>query len=310
MVGYLIRHTLSFTLTLALVLTMVFFAMRLLPGDPAGLRAGLEASPAQVAAMRHAMGLDQPLVSQFWDYWVRLVQGDLGTSIRERRAVAAILGERLPVTLALAGLALALSLLLGLGLGLLAGLNPGSRVERAVFGYTTLGLTLPEFWLGFLLILLFAVTLRLFPLFGHAEGLLPALHHLFLPALTLAIPRAAQLARLARAQLLEERQADYVRTANSKGLPPARVSQHIAANALPGLFPLVALELGGLLTGTIIVEQVFGLPGLGLALLGAIAARDYPVVQGITILAVVVYVSVNWLADLAQALTDPRLRYQ
>lgn len=190
MVGYLIRQTLSFTLTLALVLTMVFFAMRLLPGDPAGLRAGLEASPEQVAAMRHAMGLDQPLVSQFWDYWVRLVQGDLGTSIRERRAVAAILGERLPVTLALAGLALALSLLLGLGLGLLAGLNPGSRVERAVFGYTTLGLTLPEFWLGFLLILLFAVTLRLFPLFGHAEGLLPALHHLFLPAFTLAIPRA------------------------------------------------------------------------------------------------------------------------
>lgn len=312
MIRHLLEQGFSLLLTLALVLSLVFIGLRLLPGDAASIRAGLDVSQEQVSAIRRSLGLDAPLYQQYGAYWRSLVQGDLGASLRERRPVLGIVAERLPVTLLLATYAFALSLLLGLGLGLFAGLRPGSYADRLVLGFTTLGLTLPEFWLAFLLILLFAVELSWLPLLGYpdAGGLGLKLYYLLLPAMTLAIPRAAQLARLARAQLVEERHADYLRTARAKGLPPAAQHRHIAANALPGLLPLLALELGGLLTGTIIVEQVFGLPGLGLALLGAISARDYPVVQGITILAVLVFVGLNWLADVLQTLADPRLRYQ
>lgn len=312
MLGYLAQQVLSLFITLALVLTLVFVGMRVLPGDPASVRAGLEASPAQVEAIRRSLGLDRPLLQQYRDYWRALLQGDLGLSIRERRPVVQILLERLPVTLSLALTAFGLATLLGLGLGLLAGLRTHSSVDRLVLGYTTFGLSLPEFWLGFLLILFFAVSLPWFPLLGYpAEGGLGLrLWYLALPAATLAIPRAAQLARLTRAQLREELSSDYVRTAHAKGLRRPAVGRHVAANALPGLIPLVAVDLGSLLTGTIVVEQVFGLPGLGLALLGSIAARDYPVVQGVTIFAVVVFIGINWLADLLQGLADPRLRYQ
>lgn len=307
---YIAEQFFSLVLTLVLVLILVFVVVRLLPGDPASLRGGTEASPEQVAAMRRAMGLDTPLLQQFGAYWGALLRGHLGASLRERRAVTTILAERIPVTLALASSAFGLSLLFGLALGLLAGTRPSGPVDRAVLACTTAGLTVPEFWLGFLLIFAFAVTLPWFPFIGYPEGAgIGALHYLFLPALTLALPRAAQLARLTRAQLLEERHADYVRTARGKGLPPSQVTRHVVANAFPSLLPLLALELGGLLTGTIVVEQVFGLPGLGLTILGAISARDYPVVQGVAILAVVVYTAVNWLADLGQALADPRLRY-
>lgn len=311
MIRYLLEQALSLLLTLVLVLTLVFVAVRMLPGDAASVRAGLDASSAQVEAIRRSLGLDAPLYAQYGRYWQQLVQGDLGASLRERRPVTLILVERLPVTLLLAALAFALSVLLGVGLGLWAGLRPGSPADRMVLGFTTLGLTVPEFWLAFLLILLFAVNLSWLPLLGYPQGagLGLKLYHLLLPAVTLALPRAAQLARLSRAQLLEERSADYLRTARAKGLRPAQQHRHLAANALPRLLPLLALELGGLLTGTIIVEQIFGLPGLGLALLGAISARDYPLVQGVTLLAVLIFVLVNWLADLLQTVADPRLRY-
>ncbi len=301
----------SIAVTLVLVLSLVFVGMRLLPGDAASLRAGTDASDAQVTAIRDSLGLATPWLNQFAAYWRGLARGDLGTSFREQRPVTRIVAERLPVTVQLALVALILTLLLGLGLGMIAGLNPGHLVERIVLAVTTLGLTLPGFWLGFLLLLLFAVQRDWFPLIGFdtTGGVLARLHALTLPALTLAIPNAAQLARLTRAEVLELRHADFIRTARSKGLAQVAIIQHITANALPKVLPLVALTLGGLLTGTIVVEQVFGLPGLGLAMLGAIAARDYPVVQGITIVAVLVYIAVNALADALQILSDPRLRY-
>lgn len=312
MLRYLVQQAVSFAITLFLVLTMVFFGIRALPGDPASLRGGTDTSQEQIESIRRSLGLDQPLLKQFTGYWMSLAQGNLGESIRERRDVSLILTERLPLTLKLASMAFLISLTVGIGLGLIAGFKQNSIGDRLVLGYTTLGLTLPEFWVGFLLILLFAVELRWFPLIGYPRQAQfgAAFYYLFLPAVTLAIPRAAQLARLSRALLLEERHADYVRTARSKGLKPLVQMRHVASNALPGLLPLLALELGGLLTGTIVVEQVFGLPGLGLTILNSISARDYPVVQGVTILAVVIYMGINWLADLGQVLTDPRLRYQ
>ena len=312
MLRFLLSQTVSVAITMVVVLSLVFVAMRALPGDAAAILGGLDTAQAQVEAIRRQLGLDQPIVVQFGAYWSDLLRGDLGHSIRERRPVVAVLLDRLPVTVALASFAFVLSLVIGLGLGLLAGRKPGTALDHGTLGFTTLGLSLPEFWFGFLLILVFAVQLGAFPVIGYPVegGVGVRLWHLVLPAVTLAIPRAAQIARLARARLLEEAAADYVRTARSKGVPPRGITSHIAANALPGLLPLLALELGGLLTGTIVVEQVFGLPGLGLTLLGAIGARDYPVVQGVTILAVTIYIGVNWLADALQVVADPRLRYE
>lgn len=307
---YLLTQALSFVITLWAVLTLVFVAVRALPGDAATVLGGLDTSTAQVGALRRSLGLERSLARQYVAYWGELAQGNLGLSLRDQRPVTRILLERLPVTASLAGLAFVTSLVLGVGLGLMAGLRPGGTVDRFSLLLTTVGLALPEFWFGFLLILLFAVRLRWFPVVGlPTQGaVLNDLWALVLPAFTLALPRAAQIARLTRARVLDELHADYVRTARGKGAMVAGVARHVAANALPGILPLLALELGGLLTGTIVVEQVFGLPGLGLAILDAIGARDYPVVQGITILAVTIYVSVNWLADLTQLLADPRLR--
>ncbi len=310
MTRYLVGQIFSFLVTLWVVLTLVFFGMRALPGDAATILGGLDANAEQIAAIRERLGLAGSLAVQYSDFMGGIVQGELGDSLRERRPVTAVLLDRLPVTLALASMAFVLSLIIGVGLGLLSGLAPGGLIDRFTTLFATAALALPEFWFGFLLILLFAVNLGWFPVLGlPASGLSwQASWHLLLPALTLALPRSAQVARLTRAQVLEERMSDYVRTARSKGLSPKAVTRHIAANALPGVLPLLALELGGLLTGTIVVEQVFGLPGLGATILGAISARDYPVVQGVTVLAVVVYIVVNWMADMLQAVADPRLR--
>lgn len=308
---YLLSQSASLLVTTLIVIAMVFFGMRLLPGDPAVIRAGLDATPQQIENTRRVMGLDQPLHRQFISYVGGLLQGDFGSSWRQNRPVLDIITDRLPVTLLLAGCAYVLSLLLGFGFGIISGSLPGSLWDRLIRGYTTIGLAFPEFWIAFVLILIFSVNLSWLPLLGYPESaaLTERLRHLILPAFTLAFPRSAQLARLTRALLLGERNQDYVRTARSKGLATPAVIRHVTVNTLPGTFPLAALELGGLLTGVIIAEQVFALPGLGQLLLGSISSRDYSIVQGMTILAIVVFTLVNWLADLAQALADPRIRY-
>ena len=310
MTRYLLGQLVSLVLTLWVVLTLVFLPVRALPGDAATIMGGIDSSAESIAEMRRSLGLAATLSDQYVSFVGDLVQGDLGDSIRERRPVTAVLLDRLPVTLTLAAMAFVISIVFGLGLGLAAGLRPGGFFDRLTTGFATVALSLPEFWFGFILILVFAVQLGWFPVLGlPPTGLsLRSSWHMLLPAVTLAIPRAAQLARLGRARVREERSSDYVRTARSKGLSAGRIGRHIASNALPGIVPLLALELGGLLTGTIVVEQVFGLPGLGATLLGGISARDYPVVQGVTILAVVIYVGVNWLADVTQLIADPRLR--
>jgi len=310
MVAFLARSLASLAVTFVMVMTLVFVAMEALPGDAAMLRSGIDASAAATDAARRELGLDAPVIVRYAQWWGDLVRGDLGDSFRERRPVTTILVERLPVTGALALAAFSLSVVLGLGLGFLAGMTPGSRFDRGVLGYTTIGLALPEFWFGFVLLLVFAIAWPVLPLIGLPDGGGAGtwLRHLTLPAITLAIPRAAQLARLTRATVLEHRQADWVRTVRAKGGPAWLEFRHVAANASPGLFAPIALEAGGLLTGTIVVEQVFGLPGVGAMLIGAIGARDVPVVQGATVLAVLVYVAMHLLADVARAAGDPRAR--
>lgn len=309
MTGWL-RTAGSFVLTFLLVMTITFVALEALPGDAASLRAGFDGGGGRDAAIREALNLDRPWPERYVAWWSGLLQGDLGTSLREDRPVSGILLERLPVTAALAAMAFALSSGLGGLLGAWAAFRAGSGVDRGVRVFTTVGLAMPEFWFGFLLLLLFAVELTWLPLFGlPAEGGVGAtLQHLLLPAVTLALPRAARQARVVRALVLEARREAWLRTAVGKGAGPWRLRWQAVWFALPGALPLLALDLGGLLTGTIVVEQVFGLPGLGALLIGAISARDVPVVQGVTVLALLVFLTVNLISDLFQQALDPRLR--
>ncbi|BAS28188.1 ABC transporter permease [Limnochorda pilosa] len=311
MAEHLARQALALIVTLLLAVVAVFFAARQIPGDPADLIAGLDASAETVERLRATLGLDEPWPAQLRSYLGGLARGDLGFSLRQNRPVNEIASARLPVTLRLGGLAFLLAVVGGVGLGVVAGFRPGSGADRVVLGQTSIALALPEFWVGLLLILLFAVVLGWLPMLGYpdGEGAAARLRHLLLPAAALAIPRAAQIARLVRGRILDELPAGYVRTARAKGLRSTRFARHVLVNALPAVLPLIFLELGGLLSGTVVVEQVFGLPGLGQALLGAIHARDYALVQGISVLAVLVYGTASWAADLAQAMLDPRLRY-
>ena len=311
MLGYFVRQSLSLLLTLLLVVIGVFLAMRALPGDPATLLGGIDATEETLQDLRKALRIDQPPAVQLVAYLGDLLQGNLGYSMRQNRPVGEIVMERVTITLWLALMAFGMSLAIGLILGITAGLGRGSPADRFTLAYGVLGLALPEFWIGLALILIFAIGLGWFPLLGFPDGerLGAQLYALILPALALAIPRSAQIARLTRAQIREELSLDYRRTAVAKGLWGSPLNRHVLANALPAVVPLVLLELGGLLTGSIIIEQVFGIPGLGQALLGAISARDYAVVQGVAILAVVVFAVASLFSDLLQALADPRVRY-
>ncbi|MGQ9631742.1 MAG: ABC transporter permease [bacterium] len=310
MIGYIGQRLMATLGTALIVATIVFLGSQVLPGGPADLRGGIDASREEIAELRKALGLDRSLPSQYLSYLTGIFQGDLGLSIREGRPVSEILLERGQVTLSLAALSFSISFLLGITLGTLAAFRPESSVDAGIAGFSMIGLALPEFWIGIILVLAFAVRLKWFPFMGIAasgQSLIVQIHHLILPALTLSIPRASILVRLTRANILEEMPKMYVLAARARGLTTRRIAVHVLRGALPGSLQLAALELGGLLSGTILVEQVFGLPGLGSALLGALSARDYPVVVGISLVAVFAYALANLVADISQAALDPRI---
>jgi len=286
------------------VSTLVFLLLHLVPGDPVEALLGESARPADRAALRAALGLDQPLWEQYGRYLSGLMRLDLGESFQEQRPVAAILAERLPATLLLAAAALLLALLLAIPLGVLAARHRGGPIDGAAMGFSLLGISLPNFWLGPLLILVFSLWLGWTPVSG-LDG--PA--SLVLPAVTLGTALAAILARMVRASVLEVLGEDYIRTARAKGLSEAAVlRRHALRNAWLPVLTLIGLQLGSVLGGAVITETVFAWPGIGSLLVEAIQARDYPVVQGCVLLISVLYVLVNTLTDLAAARADPRIR--
>jgi peptide/nickel transport system permease protein len=285
------------------VCTLVFLLIHLVPGDPVEAMLGESARPADRQALRASLGLDKPLAEQYSGYLGRLVRLDLGESFQERRPVREILAERLPATLELAVAALVLALVLALPLGVVAARNRGGPLDSGAMGLSLLGISIPNFWLGPLLILVFSLWLGWTPVSGRDA---PA--SLVLPAATLGTGLAAVLARMVRSSVLEVLGEDYVRTARAKGLSEGAVLwRHALRNAWLPVLTLIGLQLGGLLGGAVITETVFAWPGVGSLLVEAIQGRDYPVVQACVLLISLAYVLVNTLTDLVYAWVDPRI---
>lgn len=287
------------------VCTLVFLLIHLVPGDPVEAMLGESARPADRVALRISLGLDRPLAEQYLDYLGRLAWLDLGESFQDRRPVSRILAERFPATLELTGAALILALVLALPLGVMAARYRGRPVDTGAMGLSLLGVSIPNFWLGPLLILVFSLWLGWTPVSGRdAPG------SLILPAVTLGTGLAAVLARMVRSSVLEVLGEDYVRTARAKGLSDGAVLWgHALRNAWLPVLTLIGLQLGGLLSGAVITETVFAWPGVGSLLVESIQSRDYPLVQACVLLISLVYVLVNALTDLVYARVDPRIRW-
>lgn len=283
--------------------TLVFLLIHLIPGDPVAAMLGESARPADQQALRQALGLDLPMVEQYRRYLMGLLQLDLGRSFQDQRPVSEVLVERLPATLQLACAALLLALALAVPLGLFAARRRGSLLDSSAMAFSLLGISMPNFWLGPLLILVFSLWLGLTPVSGSDQLL-----GLLLPAVTLGTALAAVLARMVRASVLEVLGEDYIRTARAKGLREfAVMRRHAMRNAWLPVLTLVGLQLGALLGGAVITETVFAWPGVGGLLVEAIQARDFPLVQGCVLLISLVYVVVNTLTDLAYLWADPRI---
>ncbi len=286
------------------VTTLVFFLLALVPGDPVDVVLGESAQAADRDAMRAALGLDRPLLERWAIFYTDLLRGDLGDSLVRHRPVAGLILERLPATLLLAAAAFGLVIVIALPLGMLAARYRGRWPDVLAQGFALFGLSIPNFWLGPLLVLLFSVALGWTPVSGNLEP-----GSLILPAVTLGLSMAAITTRMVRGSLLEIESQPFLRTARCKGLSePAVMWRHALPNALPPVITVLGLQLGGLLAGAVITEVVFAWPGIGSLLIDAIRQRDYPVVQGVVLLIAVCYVLVNRLADQLAARVDPRIR--
>jgi ABC-type dipeptide/oligopeptide/nickel transport system permease component len=304
MAAYLVRRILFSVLILWGVITIVFVVLRLIPADPAQLILGSDALQSEVDELRREMGLDQPLWVQYGTYLGDLVRGDFGDSYRLQRPAMELVLERLPATLELSFAALIFALVVGLPAGVLAALRVNRLPDRAVSVFSLLAQSLPSFWVGIVLILVFARTLHLLPSGGVGS---PA--HMILPAITLGLPFLAILTRMTRSGLLEVVHEGYIQTARSKGLPERTVIfPHAMRNALIPIVTIVGLQFGQLLGGAVIIETVFSWPGVGRMLIDAISQRDYNLVQAAIILIATGFVTVNLVVDLLYGYLDPRVR--
>ena len=304
MLSYFLQRLSGACLVVLGVVSIVFLLIHLVPGDPVEIMLGESASAADREALRAALGLAQPLQVQYLHYLGNLLQLDLGTSIHYRQPVVALLQARIPATGLLAGVTLILSVLLALPLGILAAVRHNTLWDSGAMGFSLLGVSIPNFWLGPLLIMVFSLWLGWLPVSGQG-----GVASVVLPALTLGTGLAAVLSRMVRSSMLEVLHEDYLRTARAKGVTPLRVILHHALrNALLPVITLVGLQLGALLAGAVITETVFSWPGIGLLTIESIQSRDYPVVQACVLLIIVTYVMVNLLTDLAYAWIDPRIR--
>ena len=306
MIRHFIQRLLYTLPALWLILTMVFLLIHIVPGDPVLQMLGQDARAEDLAQLRHTLGLDQPLGVQYARYFEGLARGDWGQSLRYASPVRAIVLDRFPATLELSLAALAVCLAIAIPAGIFSAQRRGSRADHATSFFTLLGLSVPNFALGPILILVFSIEIGWLPVSGRG-----GISHLILPAATLGAAFAAILTRMVRGSMIEELSSDYVRTARAKGISETSVLfRHAFPNALIPVITIVGLQFGSLLGGTIVTETIFSWPGIGRLAVQAISARDYPLLQGCILIIAVSYVAVNLLTDLVYAMVDPRVRLQ
>lgn len=315
--AYILRRTGLSLVLLFLVATILFFSIHLLPGDPVLLILGGDAAqptPEQIATVRVKLGLDRPLWVQYASWLERVSRGDLGRSLVDDRPVARDLANRLPRTLQLVIPATLVATAVGVSLGMFAARRRGRLADPLASATALMGFSVPVFVVGMLLVALFSITLGWLPPTGYvpfAEDPAGFLRHLILPTLALAAAPMAITMRMTRSSFLEQASLDYVRTARAKGLPePAVAWRHVLRNALLPVLTVVGLQIGGMFAGAVLVEYIFSWPGLNALLLNSISTRDYPIIQGVVLLAAVLFVFVNLLTDLCYALVNPRIRYE
>jgi peptide/nickel transport system permease protein len=302
---YLIQRSLLFLPTLFGALTLVFFLIHLVPGDPIEIMLGETASAADKEELRRSLALDQPLMVQYRNFLTGILSGDLGRSLYEQSGVTDLIRARLPATIELTLCAMAMAIIISFPLATLAACNKGSWIDRGSLLFSLLGLSLPNFWLGPLLMIIFSIQLGWTPVSGR-DGI----DHLLLPSLTLGLGMAAILTRILRTSLLQVTNEDYVRTARAKGLSEKVVwFKHTFRNALLSVITIMSLQVGSLLAGSIITETIFSWPGIGRLTVQAIQSRDYPLVQGCVLVIATSYLLVNLLTDIFYQLADPRITY-
>jgi len=306
MTTYLVRKLLALPFILLLSSLLIFAAVRLLPGDPARLMAGMQADQSTVESVRQRLGLDQPFAVQYGRFLQRAVHGDLGLSIRSQQPVAREIAERLPYTVALTSVAYIGAILVGLAAGVLAAVYRGSWIDSSVMFSAISGASVANFWIALMAMDFFAVKLGWLPLMGAGEW-----RSYVLPAATLALAPAAVIARMTRGSMLEIIHQDYIRTARAKGLSNAQVYlKHALRNALVPIVTIVGMNFAALLGGAVITESVFNWPGVGRLMVDAVRYRDYATIQGITLITVLLVVVINFTADLAVGFLNPRIRFE
>jgi len=313
MTAYILRRLLATIPVMAVVAVFVFFLLRLAPGDPAAIIAGEDATAAQIAAVRGKLGLDRPILEQFVVWLGGMLQGDFGTSIFSNLPVTRLIAQRIEPTLSLMLTTLLVAVSLAIPLGVLAAWKARHLVDRLVMSFSVLGFAMPVFLVGYVLIYLFAVKLGWLPVQGYVpirEGLWPWAESLILPSLALGITYMALIARITRASMLEVLAQDYIRTATSKGLATDRVLLlHALKNASVPIVTVIGIGIALLISGVVITETVFNIPGLGRLTVDAVLKRDYPIVQGLIIVFAAAKVLVNLVIDISYVFLDPRIRY-
>jgi len=324
--GYVARRLAQMIVVLLGISVLVFALLHLVPGDPAAILLGQQATAQDIVRLRHVMGLDRPLWDQFVRYVTRAARGDLGTSIfLGGQPVTALIATRLPATAELALTAMACAVAIGVPVGVVSAVRQYSVIDIVGMAVTQVGISMPVFWLGMLLILVFSLELRWLPTFGRGAPLtaafaallagrgaplLDSARHLAMPAMTLALSAVVLITRMVRSAMLEVLGQDYVRTARSKGLSARAVTyRHALRNAVLPVLTIVGLQAGALLGGAVVTETIFGWPGVGQLLINAIGQRDFPIIQGTALVTALVFSGINLAVDIAYAWLDPRIRY-
>jgi peptide/nickel transport system permease protein len=313
MLGYLLRRVLAAVPVMGVVALFVFLLLHLTPGDPAAILAGDNATPAQLERIRASLGLNEPLYIQFFTWVGKLLHGDLGVSLISNVPVVTMIGQRIEPSISIALSTIILSILIAVPLGVIAAWKHGTWIDRFVMGLSVLGFSVPVFVIGYVLIQVFAIDLRWLPVQGFKSisgGFGPFIERLVLPTFTLSFIYVALIARMTRASMLDVLGEDYVRTARAKGIAePGVLLRHALRNAAVPVITVIGTGFALLISGVVVTESVFNLPGVGRLTVDAVLARDYPMIQAMILLTSLVYVAVNLLIDVAYTLLDPRIRY-